>query len=615
MKCWILWMMVLLGEWPQSLAAQGFPVVISEIMGDPMPSVALPAEEFVELTNVSDDTIDLSGWTISNQRTNGRIPAGVRLEPGGILILCANRAVPLFQSFGYTAGLSSFPAISNNGDTIMLYDADRVLVHAVDYRPALLNKNYEGGAGGTVAGNGGTGGGGTGSNGAIDKNEGGWSLELVDLSKACRSARNWRASRDPSGGTPGRINSWRPQDLDDPFENGADNYFLDGPELLHAWSSDGKQIRLVFTDAVNVEDAARMESYQLPDGFSIRRVEILPPFWSEVDLELTPSLEQGKVYRVAAPGIGNCYSASGSGGSRREVSVGIADESDHTALTGLRINELLFDPPPEGSDFVELINADASIINLSGLQVASRNRSREITGARFIIAAPRFLYPGEYLVLTTDADWLMRSYHVKDPATIVELPSLPSWPNGSGTVVLFKRTAAGSEEIIVDELAYTSDWHHPLVRNKEGVSLERIDPDGPVDSPDNWSSAATHAGYATPGYKNSQSITALDRNRVFLDQNWFSPDGDGFYDDCILRYQFDKPGYLASINIYNRHGFFIKRLHTNAICAASGFFQWDGRGARADPLPDGLYILVVDVWHPSGKTKRYRQAVTLYRKK
>ena len=65
---------------------------------------------------------------------------------------------------------------------------------------------------------------------------------------------------------------------------------------------------------------------------------------------------------------------------------------------------------------------------------------------------------------------------------------------------------------MVDEVKYKDDWHFKLIDDAEGVSLERIDPDGTSQDETNWHSAASTAGYGTPTYKNSQYQTINREN-------------------------------------------------------------------------------------------------------
>ena len=87
----------------------------------------------------------------------------------------------------------------------------------------------------------------------------------------------------------------------------------------------------------------------------------------------------------------------------------------------------------------------------------------------------------------------------KNKKNILELSSLPSFPDDEGVVVALK-----FQGIVEDELAYKDDWQFDLLHDKAGVSLERIDPKAPTQERSNWHSASSTAGNGTPGYENSQ---------------------------------------------------------------------------------------------------------------
>ena len=89
----------------------------------------------------------------------------------------------------------------------------------------------------------------------------------------------------------------------------------------------------------------------------------------------------------------------------------------------------------------------------------------------------------------------------------------------------------------------------------KGVALERIDPEDHHKNANNWHSAASTAGYGTPGYKNSQfkqshGITAT----IEVVPKVFSPDNDGFDDIATIQYKTDEPGYVANITIFDAAG-------------------------------------------------------------
>jgi hypothetical protein len=562
---WILCCISLLNA--ETLAGQGFPVVISELMGDPLPSVGLPAEEYIELTNVSDQNLDLSGWMITNGRTRSLLTEEISIEPGGFLIICASRSVSFFQEYGRTIGLSPFPAISNTGDTILLLDKQGTLIHAAAYLPALFSPQQA---------------------------DGGWSLELVNVTTACRQSGNWKASKDDRGGSPGKTN---PQDPDEFIQSQVD--------ALYAWCPTDSTIRVMFSDGVNREEAERRSSYSMKEGLEIRSVQLLEPFQQEVEFSLYKPMDAQSIYSLRVSGIGSCSDEPGVGGSLQELAFGLEDPEENSVL----INEILFDPSPEGSDYIEFIHTGKRPVNLSRLRIGNRDKNGVLSGLRKLVSGPRFIYPGDYFAITTDLSWLNRQFHVKAPHAIIGLSSLPSMPNEEGRLVLLKE-----DSTILDELHYSANWHHEMLGSKENVSLERKNSSIQTQDPANWISAAMHAGYGTPGYENSQSLESADQNKMYPDTEVFSPDGDGIQDYCNILYQFEQPGFLTSIRIYNREGLLQRVLVNNVICAPAGKFLWDGTDEKGRALSNGLYLLVADAWHVSGKTKRYRMAVTLGKK-
>jgi hypothetical protein len=551
----------------ETLYGQGFPVVITEIMGDPLPSVGLPAEEFVELTNVSTIEISLSGWKLTNGRTIGKFGDSVRMAPGEIVILCPARAINLFTSYGRTIGLSPFPAISNAGDTLFLLNEKDELVFAAAYLPSLLKD---------------------------EKADGGWSLEMVNKDRACRYLYNWYASLDTLGGSPGRSNRHSPSAATLPVV-----------DPIHAWCPDAYTIRITFTDRIHRMVAERAGLYKLEAGPEVEKVELLAPFQQELLLHLRNSLEPGKIYTLQIAAIPGCDEDPEQGTGFSKLKIGLADTTEKAII----INEILADPIIGGSDFIELFHVGKAPVQLGGWQLASRNSNGNLSGLRALVPGPRFFYPGDFLVVTTDASWLQRQYLVKQPNSLVQLGSLPSFPNDKGTVVLLDSMLQ-----VIDEVQYDAAWHHEMLRNTENVSLERRDPAASSLSASNWASAAAHAGYGTPGYENSQAGIPDDPDRVFLNEQLISPDGDGHQDFCEIKYEFAQPGYQVSIRIFDHSGHPHRMLINNGICAMKGSFRWDGRNDNQQVLANGLYIIVVDAWHLSGKTKRYRLAVTLGKK-
>ena len=161
---------------------------------------------------------------------------------------------------------------------------------------------------------------------------------------------------------------------------------------------------------------------------------------------------------------------------------------------------------------------------------------------------------------------------------------------------------------------YSDDWHFKLIDNAEGVSLERIDPGSPSQNPDNWHSAASTAGYGTPGYKNSQfknqqSIAAT----IEVLPKVFSPDNDGFDDIATVQYKITEPGYVANITIFDAAGRPIRNLVRNGTLSTNGYWNWDGLDDKGLKLPVGAYILFTEIFNLQGKKERFKNVVVLAR--
>ena len=96
-----------------------------------------------------------------------------------------------------------------------------------------------------------------------------------------------------------------------------------------------------------------------------------------------------------------------------------------------------------------------------------------ISSIKVLSATPCYIFPGDYIVVTEDADNLAVNYLVKNPDNVLVLSSPPSFPDDEGDVVTLN-----FQGTVVDEVKYKDDWHFKLIDDEEGVSLERIDPDG-----------------------------------------------------------------------------------------------------------------------------------------
>jgi len=258
-------------------------------------------------------------------------------------------------------------------------------------------------------------------------------------------------------------------------------------------------------------------------------------------------------------------------------------------LNDIVINEVLFNPPTGGTEYVEIYNRSNKVLDLSQLNLARRT-SGAISGARALGKMGDLIFPGEYKVITKSKEQVCSFYDCQDENAFLVLESLPVYGNESGCVVL-----ADKSNNVIDELNYLSSMHSPFVKDKKGVALERQSFDG-----DEWVSASEDSGFGTPGYKNSQGFaTTGTESSIKLENDVCFPYQDKEGHLSIL-YNFKKGGYIANISIFSVNGRLIRKLAENLSLSTQGTIYWDGKDDNGRIVPISPYILLFEAFHPNG---------------
>lgn len=551
----------------QAQQATRLNVIIDEIFADPSPQVGLPNSEFIELRNTSSTPFNLDGWLLKDNTSSAVLPDFI-LQPDSIVVICSNSAAAAFSAFGTSFGVSNFPNLDNDGEIISLISPENNVIHAVGYSSDWFQNEV--------------------------KKGGGWSIEMIDPSNPCTSASNWAASKDLSGGTPGKVNS----------VNGV-NADVSPPSVLRAFAKDSATVQITFSEPLAESNNLTPSNFTLSDGISNPfTATFASELFDVIEIKLGQSLLNGKVYTLTINNIADCAGNIIEPGSSIKVGLsGIADSLD------IVINEILFDPKIGAEDYIELYNRSSAIINLKELYIANRNNSGVVSGIKQLSTEDKLFFPGEFLLITESPSAIQQEYFTPDPKTFVQVSSLPSFPNDQGDVVILNKQGD-----IIDEVVYSDKWHFQLLTDVEGVSLERIDYNGP-SAQSNFHSASSTVGYGTPGYKNSQVQSAGTGDDVInVTPKVFSPDNDGFDDFTTLNYKFAQTGNVASITIFDAAGRPVRYLEKNALTGLEGFFRWDGLNDKQQKLPQGIYIFYIEVFNASGKKQQFKQTVVLVRK-
>jgi hypothetical protein len=291
-----------------------------------------------------------------------------------------------------------------------------------------------------------------------------------------------------------------------------------------------------------------------------------------------------------------------------EIEVSAVEKEYPLARPGdLVINEVLFNPHPGGEDFVEIYNTSENEFPIGKLFLASRDSKNQLTQIYSLSGKNYLLAPKSYLAATKDTNAVFPYYFIDCPECFQQVTRMPSYNNDKDYIVLLNENME-----IIDELYYTEKLHHPLFADVNGVSLERISVTESTNLPQNWASASTQAGYATPGYKNSQAESGnILKPKVTFEPESFSPNFDGYNDEYKIQFELEKPGYVGNIIIFDAKGRFVMQLAKNTILGASDIITWNGKNETGQRQPVGVYVVVVEIFNSYGQVFQFKDGVVL----
>ncbi len=373
--------------------------------------------------------------------------------------------------------------------------------------------------------------------------------------------------------------------------------FLDiiPPEWTDVQIVASNQLLLTFSEAVSLSDAVfqvdngmgnPVNITSMQDGISVR-------------LSFANDFEKGKIYTVDAL---NIKDLAGNPLTNTQKQIGIMEAAEEGDLI---INELLFDHPENAAEYFEVYNKSDKILDLNRSFFATRNTAGKFTVNNFFPKLS-YLLPGQYLALTSEPELVREAYAAPQDANIQKAERWSALNNSSAAFLI--GNIIDADTLILDEVRYDAKWHHTMIKNPKGVSLERINPDLLSQSPSSWHSAASEVRYGTPGYKNSQfrdlSTTAVPEKWVWVEPEAFSPDNDGVDDVSFIRYKTDAVGYTANVIVFNSVGMKIKQLASNVLLTSDGILTWDGKTDRGLNVNPGIYVLYFEMINAENGVKK-----------
>ncbi|NIP44078.1 MAG: lamin tail domain-containing protein, partial [candidate division Zixibacteria bacterium] len=154
----------------QSLICQ---LLITEFLADPEDPLG---SEWIEVYNFSDQALNLDGWSLCDLVGCANLDSSL-IEPGNYFVLCQDSADfrSYYEDFDrILIQVSSWRALNNSGDLILLLTPDSIVADSVPYSST---------------------------------NGGNISWERISFDDPGWESSNWHPSLDITGSTPGRVNS------------------------------------------------------------------------------------------------------------------------------------------------------------------------------------------------------------------------------------------------------------------------------------------------------------------------------------------------------------------------------------------------------------------------
>lgn len=512
-----------------------YDLIITEIMADPDTNLNLLSDEYLELYNRSNHPLSLKNVTVC------------------IDGICENLPETIIGQDEYLLVYPKKPLL-NGGSEIRIVSKDET-IHQVDYNTNWYKDAY--------------------------KKSGGWALEIRDISKPCLGIKNWSATDNFDGGTPGLVNSIKgilEEDI---------SFKLD-----YVFPLNDTTLKIVFN--YEIQSGIALDSIEI-DHVSIKKM-----FYNSNEITIiTDRMKVDSIYNFR---IHQTLNSCWKNGSLESTSLKFSLPSNPIE-NEIVINEILFDPDALGSDYIEILNNSGKYFNLKKLQFGSLDNYGNISDIHFLSKENRTISPYEAIAFTQDLDWIQEQF---DNSGNVICSDLPACNNIKDHILLI--SAQGK---IIDSLTYSETWHYPELNSTENISLERISPND-ISNATNWFSASSSSGYGTPGLTNSTVGRISDENKkVSIYNDVIIPDNDGINDFLRVNFNMNETGWIGSIQVINSLGIVIHDLASHFLFGASDRISWNCVVPDKSLLSAGIYVLFIQMIHPESERK-FNKKITFY---
>ncbi len=420
-----------------------YDLVFNEIMADPVPSVALPEYEYLEIYNKTDYTICLNNWSLTIGTSTKTFPL-TNIEPNEYLLICASAAVDSLKQFGNTVGILGNSDLTNAGKELALKNLQSATIDTVYYTIDWYQDN--------------------------NKDNGGWSLERIDYENTCGQLSNWKASVDTSGGTPGKQNSVYAPNID-----------TIAPKLTDLTILNANQIQLKFNEELFPDNISDITNYLLDNSINPQSAVLIDALQNIVQLDFANDFTIGQ-HSLSISNIKDYCS------NTQQIDTGFYYYPGFAF--DILINELMLDISPEpnvlpAAKYIELYNKTDVDISLNGWILNINNT---------IYTFDKTKIPAKSYLILTDKD---ESSLFENYGLVKGVFSSSKLSTDDGQISIYN-----ASNQFIDYVHYRDTWYKDMEKDGGGWSLERIDPLNYCGETENWKASEDIKG-GTPGAENS----------------------------------------------------------------------------------------------------------------
>ena len=512
-------------------------LIINEFMYSPVGD----EPEWVEVFNASNDTINLKNWRVQDATKSFAVICDSNnfIFPNEIFVVARDSTIKNYYNYNFKFFVVPIPTLNNStADAIVLKDFTDLQNDSIYYFPTWGGIN-------------------------------GKSLEKIDYAISGNDSSNWISSIPSCG----KINF-----------NSRKNYDLSLTKSWYERTSKGFNIFATIKNIgrINAENSKfelSIDGNKIVYFYNIPTINPLDSNVVSFHWEIGFSGSKIIYCKIIFPDddrIENNFS---------ELKI-----NSSFKMQSLVINEIMFDPAPQNSEFIELYNSSSDTINLSEWKVSD---SRDLLTAKNIFTLNGTISPKDYFIISADSN-IYKNF--PSPKNIIILNKDISLNNDGDFVAIFDLTNS-----IIDSVNYSNSWH---LKNKitQNRSLEKISPLLNSGDQKNWSTCVNNFG-ATPGFQNSIFLEQQKLNsEIFLSPNPFSPDFDGFEDNLSISYNFPLNSTTVKIKIFDSSGRLVKNLVDNKLSSSTGTIIWNGLNNDGNKSKIGPHIILIEALDNFGNT-------------